>query len=168
MQRPLVAVVNSWEELAPESLHLRMVGDAVKAGVRMAGGTPLEFNTIHVVDAVVMALEGMRSVLPSRELVADSVEVMVQAHQFDGMVLIASGDKVVPGMVMAAVRLNTPSIVLFGGVTGSGKYKGETIKLEDFVACDGEQGAKAAGKMRQEGRDYVVRDGDIILFRFNV
>ena len=132
LQRPLVAVVNTWGELAPENYHLRMVGDAVKAGVRIAGGTPFEFNVIHVVDAVVMALEGMRDVLPSRELIADSVEVMVRAHHFDGMVLIPSGDKVVPGMAMAAVRLDLPSIVLYGGVTGSGKHKGEMIRLEEM------------------------------------
>ena len=147
LQRPLVAVVNTWGELAPENYHLRMIGDAVKAGVRMAGGTPLEFNVIHVVDAVVMALEGMRDVLPSRELVADSVEVMIQAHQFDGMVLIPSGDKVVPAMVMAAARLNRPSIVLYGGVTGSGKYKGKTIRLEEMWEA---VGAFQAGKISEE------------------
>ncbi len=132
LECPLVAIVNSWGELAPENHHLRLVGEAVKAGVRMAGGTPLEFNTIHVVDAVVMALEGMRSVLPSREIVADSVEVMVHAHHFDGMAMIPAGDKVVPGMVMAAARLDVPAIVMYGGVTGSGRYKGEAIKLEEM------------------------------------
>ena len=147
LKRPLVAIVNCWSELAPENYHLRMVGDAVKAGVRIAGGTPLEFNTIHVVDAVVMALEGMRGVLPSRELVADSVEVMVRSHQFDGMVLIPSGDKVVPAMVMAAARLNVPSIVLHGGVTESGKYKGRTIKLEEMWEA---VGAFKAGKISEE------------------
>ena len=147
LKRPLVAIVNCWSELAPENYHLRMVGDAAKAGVRMAGGTPLEFNTIHVVDAVVMALEGMRGVLPSRELVADSVEVMVRSHQFDGMVLIPSGDKVVPAMVMAAARLNVPSIVLHGGVTESGKYKGKTIKLEEMWEA---VGAFKAGKISEE------------------
>ena len=129
---PMVAVVNAWSELAPENYHLRMVGDAVKSGVRMLGGTPLEFNTIHVVDAVVESHEGMRDVLPSRELIADSVEVMVRAHQFDGMVLIPGGDKVVPGMVMAAARLDIPSIVFYGGITGSGKYKDNTIRLEEM------------------------------------
>ena len=147
LQRPLVAVVNTWGELAPENYHLRMVGDAVKAGVRMAGGTPLEFNIIHVVDAVVMGLQGMRNVLPSRELVADCVEVMVQAHQFDGMVLIASGDKVVPGMVMAAARLDVPSIVLYGGVTGSGKFKGKTIRLEEMWEA---VGAFKAGQIQED------------------
>ena len=147
LERPLVAIVNSWGELAPENYHLHLVGDAVKAGVRMAGGTPLEFNTIHVVDAVVMALEGMRSVLPSRELVADSVEVMVHAHQFDGMVMIAAGDKVVPGMVMAAARLDVPTIAMYGGVTGSGKYKGEAVKLEEMWEAIG---AFTAGKISED------------------
>ena len=151
LERPLVAVVNSWGELAPENYHLRLVGDAVKAGVRLAGGTPLEFNTIHVVDAVVMALEGMRSVLPSRELVADSVEVMVQAHQFDGMVLIPGGDKVVPGMVMAAARLDVPSIVVYTGVTGSGRYKGESIKLEEMWEAVGAFSARKISEDELKG-----------------
>ena len=138
LQRPLVAVVNSWGELAPENYHLRMVGDAVKAGVRMAGGTPLEFQTIHVVDAVVMAMEGMRCVLPSRELIADSVEVMAQAHPFDGMVLIPGGDKVVPGMLMAAARLDLPTIVQYSGVTGTGNFRGKSIKLEEMWEAVGE------------------------------
>ena len=146
-QRPLIAVVNTWGELAPENYHLRMVGDAVKAGVRMAGGTPLEFNVIHVVDAVVETHVGMRDVLPSRELIADSVEVMVRAHQFDGMVLIPSGDKVVPGMVMAVARMNVPSIVFYGGVTEGGKFQGETIRLEEMWEA---VGAYRAGKISAE------------------
>ena len=146
-RRPLVAVVNTWGELAPENYHLRMVGDAVKAGVRMAGGAPLEFNVIHVVDAVVETHEGMRDVLPSRELIADSVEVMVRAHQFDGMVMIASGDKVVPGMAMAAARMDVPSIVLYGGVTDGGTFKGKTIRLEEMWEA---VGAFRAGKMSAE------------------
>ena len=147
LQRPLVAVVNSWGELAPENYHLRMIGDAVKAGVRMAGGTPLEFPAIHVVDAVVMAMEGMRCVLPSRELIADSVEVMARAYPFDGMVLIPGGDKVVPAMLMAAARLDLPTIVQYTGVTGIGSYGGKSIKLEEMWEAVGEF---CAGKITED------------------
>ena len=99
-ERPMVAVVNTWQDFSPENIHLRQVGDAVKAGIRMAGGTPCEFNTFHVTDSETFASVGMRYVLPSRDLVADMIELMVEGHRFDAMVLIGSGDKVVPGMVM--------------------------------------------------------------------
>ena len=105
-ERPMVAVVNAYQDFSPENVHLRQVGDAVKAGIRMAGGTPCEFNTFHVTDSETFASVGMRYVLPSRDLVADMIELMVEGHRFDAMVLIGSGDKVVPGMVMAAARLD--------------------------------------------------------------
>ncbi len=114
-ERPMIAVVNTCQEFSPENIHLRQVGDAVKAGIRMAGGTPCEFNTFHVTDSETFASVGMRYVLPSRDLVADMIELMVEGHRFDAMVLIGSGDKVVPGMVMAAARLDLPSILLYGG-----------------------------------------------------
>ena len=110
LERPLIAVANSWNEVAPENIHLRSVSEAVKAGVRSAGGTPLEFNVIHATDVIAMASDGMRYVLPSRELIADCVEVMVQAHAFDAVVLIAGGDKVTPGMIMGALRTGVPAI----------------------------------------------------------
>jgi len=123
IERPLIAVVNSWEEIAPENIHLDKVSGAVKAGVRMAGGTPLEFNTVHVVDGEAEGGTSMRYVLPSRDLIADTVEVMIEAHAFDGMVMIGCGDKVTPGMLMAAIRLDVPCIFLYGGPTEAGLYK---------------------------------------------
>ena len=102
LDRPLVGVVNSHSELVPGHIHLDRVGQAVKAGVRMAGGTPLEFNVIAVCDGVAMGHAGMRHSLPSRELIADSVEVTASAHGLDGLVLIPNCDKIVPGMLMAA------------------------------------------------------------------
>ena len=96
-ERPMIAVVNTCQEFSPENIHLRQVGDAVKSGIRMAGGTPCEFNTFHVTDSETFASVGMRYVLPSRDLVADMIELMVEGHRFDAMVLIGSGDKVVPG-----------------------------------------------------------------------
>ena len=122
-EQPMIAVVNTYQEFSPENIHLRQVGEAVKAGIRMAGGTPCEFNTFHVTDSETFASVGMRYVLPSRDLVADMIELMVEGHRFDAMVLIGSGDKVMPGMVMAAARLDIPAIVLYGGPTKAGIYK---------------------------------------------
>ena len=129
-ERPMIAVVNTCWEFSPENIHLRQVGDAVKAGIRMAGGTPCEFNTFHVTDSETFASVGMRYVLPSRDLVADMIELMVEGHRFDAMVLIGSGDKVVPGMVMAAARLDLPAIMLYGGPTKAGIYRGRKVFLE--------------------------------------
>ena len=122
--RPLIGIANSANELVPGHIHLDIIVDAVKAGVRMAGGTPLEFSTIGVCDGLAMGHAGMNYSLASRELIADSVEIMVMAHPFDGLVLVPNCDKVVPGMLMAAFRLNIPAIVISGGPMMSGRFKG--------------------------------------------
>jgi dihydroxyacid dehydratase/phosphogluconate dehydratase len=111
-ERPMIAVVNTYQDFSPENFHLRQVSEAVCAGVRMAGGTPCMFNTFHVTDSETFASVGMRYVLPSRDVVADMIELMVEGHRFDAMVLIGSGDKVMPGMVMAAARLDLPAIIM--------------------------------------------------------
>ena len=129
-EQPMIAVVNTYQEFSPENVHLRQVGEAVKAGIRMAGGTPCEFNTFHVTDSETFASVGMRYVLPSRDLVADMIELMVEGHRFDAMVLIGSGDKVMPGMIMAAARLDIPAIVLYGGPTKAGIFKSRKVFLE--------------------------------------
>lgn len=105
-KQPMVAVVNTYQDFSPENFHLRQVSEAACAGVRMGGGTPCLFNTFHVTDSETFASVGMRYVLPSRDTVADMIEMMVEGHRFDAMVLIGSGDKVVPGMIMAAARIN--------------------------------------------------------------
>jgi len=115
MRLPLVGIANSWTELTPGHMHLREVGDAVKAGVRLAGGTPLEFNTPAPCDGYGNGLEGMKYVLPQRDLTADFIEMMVRAHHLDAIVFISSCDKIVPGQLMAAARLDIPSIVVTGG-----------------------------------------------------
>ncbi len=115
MNKPFIAVVNSKNEIVPGHMHLDKIGDAVKAGIRNAGGVPFEFQTIAVCDGISMGHEGMKYSLPSRELIQDTIEVMVRAHQFDGMVLIPSCDKVVPGHLMAAGELDIPAIVVTGG-----------------------------------------------------
>lgn len=117
MDRPVIAIANSWNEIVPGHVHLRQLADRVKKGVMDAGGLPLEFNTIAVCDGIAQGHDGMKYSLPSREVVADSVETMVNAHGiFDGMVVLSSCDKIVPGMLMAAARLNLPSLVVLGGV----------------------------------------------------
>ncbi|CAH1665874.1 dihydroxy-acid dehydratase [Chelatococcus asaccharovorans] len=136
--RPMIAVVNTYQDFSPENVHLRQVADAVKSGIRMAGGTPCEFNTFHVTDSETFASVGMRYVLPSRDVVADMIELMVEGHRLDGMVLIGSGDKVMPGMVMAAARLDLPAIMLYGGPTPVGRYRGRKVFLETVYDGVGE------------------------------
>jgi len=129
LKRPLIGVVNSANEIVPGHLHLDQIAQAVKAGVRMAGGTPIEFPTIGVCDGLAMNHEGMRFSLPSRELIADSIEIMATAHPFDGLVLIPNCDKVVPGMLMAMLRLDIPAILISGGPMLAGEYQGRPIDL---------------------------------------
>jgi dihydroxy-acid dehydratase len=147
LARPLIGVVNSHNELVPGHVHLDMVGQAVKAGVRMAGGTPLEFHTIAVCDGVAMGHEGMRYSLPSRELIADAVETMVSAHALDGMVLIPNCDKVVPGMLMAAARLDVPAIFVSGGPMMAGRLGGSDVDVNTVFEAVGEH---SAGRMGDE------------------
>jgi dihydroxy-acid dehydratase len=129
MDRPFIGIVNSFTEIVPGHMHLPQIAEAVKAGVRNGGGIPFEFNTIAVCDGLAMNHRGMKYSLPSRELIADSVEIMARAHAFDGLVFITNCDKVVPGMLMAAVRLNLPAIFISGGPMLAGRLyssKGDT------------------------------------------
>lgn len=127
--RPLIAIVNSWNEVVPGCIHLRGVAEEVKAGVRAAGGVPLEFNTIAVCDGMAQGHVGMSYSLPSRDIIAASAEIMIQAHRFDGAVFIASCDKVTPGMLMAAARVNVPSIFVSAGTMAPGRFRGRNIAL---------------------------------------
>ncbi|MBN1897817.1 MAG: dihydroxy-acid dehydratase [Spirochaetes bacterium] len=129
LSRPIIGIANSANELIPGHIHLDKLAEAVKAGVRMAGGTPMEFSTIGICDGIAMGHKGMKYSLPSRELIADSVEVMATAYPFDGLVLVADCDKIVPGMLMAALRLNIPAIYVAGGPMFAGRYKGKDIDL---------------------------------------
>jgi dihydroxy-acid dehydratase len=131
----------------PGHAHLDRIAEYVKLGVRSAGGLPFEFNTIAVCDGIAMGHEGMRYSLPSRELIADSVEIMVKAHRFDGMVLISNCDKITPGMLMASARLNIPSIMITGGPMLSGYYKGEKIGLASVFES---VGRVKSGKLKEE------------------
>lgn len=129
--KPFIGIANSFTTIVPGHIHLKDVGDAVKTGILTAGGTPFEFNTIAVCDGLAMGHEGMRYSLPSRELVADSVEVMVQAHRLDGVVLISNCDKITPGMLMAAARLDVPAIAVTGGAMASGSLNGEKVGVSN-------------------------------------
>jgi dihydroxy-acid dehydratase len=141
---PIVGIANSWNEIVPGHTHLRDIVDAVKAGVRMAGGTPLEFGVIGVCDGLAMNHPGMRYSLPSRELIADSIEIMGRGHAFDAMVFVPNCDKVIPGMLMAALRLNLPSVVVSGGPMLTGKHRGKDV---DLISVFEGVGKVKAGKM---------------------
>jgi dihydroxy-acid dehydratase len=147
LNKPFIAIANSYTNVVPGHVHLNQVAEAVKAGVISAGGVPFEFNTIGICDGIAMGHSGMRYSLPSRELIADSVEVMVQAHRFDGMVLISTCDKITPGMLMAAARLNIPAIMVTGGPMLSGVYKGKKVGTDSMFEAIGKV---AAGKMSEE------------------
>ncbi len=147
MDRPLIGVVNSFNEIVPGHIHLNRIASAVKAGVRLAGGTPLEFNTIAICDGIAMGHRGMHYSLPSRELIADSVEAMVEAHRFDGLVFIPSCDKVVPGMLIAAARLNIPAIFVSGGPMMAGRHHGSDVDVKTMFEAVGEV---KAGRLSNE------------------
>jgi dihydroxy-acid dehydratase len=141
--RPMIGIANSANEVIPGHLHLHQLSDAVKAGIRMAGGTPLEFFTIGICDGIIMGHEGMKYSLSSRELIADSIESMAMAYPFDGLVLIPNCDKIIPGMMMAAARLNIPSILVSGGPMLAGEFQGREIDLATVFEAVGK--VKAGG-----------------------
>ncbi len=129
IRRPIIAVGHAHNEIIPGHIHLNTIAEAVKAGIRMAGGTPVSFGTIGVCDGIAMNHTGMKYSLASREVIADSVEIMVQAHPFDGMVLIPNCDKVVPGMLMAMLRVNIPALMVSGGPMLTGRFQGQDVHL---------------------------------------
>ena len=147
LKKPLIAVVNSYTEMVPGHYHLRELVEFVKLGVAEAGGVAREFSTIAICDGICQGHKGMRYPLPSREIIADSMEYMIEAHQFDGMVLMPGCDKIVPGMIMAAMRLNIPAIVLPGGPMMPGKYKGKELTLTDMRELIGQT---QTGKLSEE------------------
>jgi len=147
LDRPLIGIVNSQNEIIAGHVHLDRIAQAAKIGVAMAGGTPIEFPAIGICDGVAMGHIGMKYPLASRELIADSIEAMAIAHGFDGLVLIPNCDKIVPGMLMAAARLNIPAVVVSGGPMYAGRYKGRDV---DFSTCIEKIGALSAGEITEE------------------
>ena len=155
INRPLVGIVNSFNEVVPGHMHLRQIAEAVKAGVRLAGGTPLEFPAIAVCDGIAMGHVGMKYSLASRELIADSAETMALAHAFDALVFIPNCDKIVPGMLMAAARLDLPCVFVSGGPMLAGKLHGKTLDLNSNFEASG---AFAAGKLTQAELDAIEQN----------
>ena len=147
ISRPLIGIANTWTEVTPCNWHLRTLSEQVKIGVREAGGTPLEFNTIVVTDGIAMGTSGMRASLVSREVVADSIELVARGHLLDGVVAISGCDKTIPGTVMALARLDLPSLMLYGGSIAAGRYRGEAITLQEVYEA---VGAHAAGNITDE------------------
>lgn len=147
LDRPIIGVANSANEIIPGHIHLDKIAAAVKAGIRHAGGTPVEFSTIGVCDGIAMNHQGMRYSLASRELIADSVEIMAMAHPFDGLVLVPNCDKIIPGMIMAALRLNIPAIVVSGGPMLAGRAGSKPV---DLVSVFEGVGSLKAGKITPE------------------
>lgn len=147
LSKPFIAIANSFAETVPGHMHLNRLVEFVKAGIRAAGGVPFEFNTIAVCDGLAMGHIGMHYSLPSRELIADSVETIVQANRFDGLVLLTNCDKITPGMMMAAARLDIPSIVVTGGPMLSGFYKGRKVDVTTIFEAVGEV---SAGRMTED------------------
>lgn len=147
IEKPIIGVANSANEIVPGHIHLHEIARAVKDGIRSAGGLPIEFSTIAVCDGLAMGHLGMKYSLCSRELIADSVETMVMAHPFDGLVLIPNCDKSVPGMLMVALRLNIPAILISGGPMLAGYFQGEAL---DLISVFEAVGSFASGKITEE------------------
>ena len=147
LSRPLIGIANTWTEITPCNAHLRELAEQVKIGVREAGGTPLEFNTIVVTDGIAMGSSGMRASLVSREVVADSIELVARGHLLDGVVAISGCDKTIPGTVMALARLDLPSLMLYGGSIAPGRFRGQDVTIQDVFEA---VGAHAAGRMSDE------------------
>jgi len=156
LSRPLIGVVNSANEIIPGHIHLDKIVEAVKAGIRAAGGTPIEFSTIGVCDGIAMNHKGMKYSLASRELIADSVEIMAMAHPFDGLVLVPNCDKIIPGMLMAMLRLNIPSIVVSGGPMLAGRKGKEKI---DLITVFEGVGACKSGKITEDELLEIENEG---------
>ena len=146
LARPLVGVANTWIEVMPCNHHLRRLSEHVKAGIRAGGGTPIEYNTIAVSDGIAMGTEGMKASLISREVIADSIELVARGHLFDAVVALSGCDKTIPGTVMALARLNLPALMLYGGSIMPGRFQGHDVSIQDVFEA---VGAYAAGKMTE-------------------
>src|SRR6266550_199593 len=144
LQKPLIGIANTWTEIGPCNLHLRELAEFVKEGVRQAGGTPLEFNTVSISDGITMGSQGMKASLISRDLIADSIELVARGNLFDGLIALSGCDKTIPGTIMALARLDIPGIMLYGGSIAPGEFHGRNITIQDVFEA---VGAHAAGRM---------------------
>src|SRR5579862_6354598 len=144
LARPLVGVASTWIETMPCNFHLRALAAQVKEGIREAGGTPMEFNTIAISDGITMGTAGMKTSLVSRELIADSIELVTRGHYFDAVIALSGCDKTIPGTVMAIARLDIPAVMLYGGSIPPGRFRGQDVTIQDVFEA---VGAHAAGKI---------------------
>jgi dihydroxy-acid dehydratase len=151
LQRPIIGVANTWIEIGPCNYHLRELAAVVKDGIRAAGGTPMEFNTVSINDAITMGTDGMRASLISREVIADSIELVSRGYVFDGLIALCGCDKTIPGTTMALARLNVPGLVLYGGSIAPGSFHGHDVTIQDVFEA---VGSHAAGRMT----DSELRD----------
>ncbi len=142
LKRPLIGVANTWIEIGPCNYHLRELAASVKQGIRAAGGTPMEFNTVSISDGITMGTEGMKMSLVSREVIADSIELVARGNQFDGIVALVGCDKTIPGAIMALARLNIPGLVLYGGSIAPGNYHGHDVTIQDVYEAVGAHAQK--------------------------
>ncbi|HLM27453.1 MAG TPA: dihydroxy-acid dehydratase [Thermoleophilaceae bacterium] len=147
LRKPVVGVANTWTETMPCNFHLRGLAERVKEGVRAAGGTPMEFNTVAISDGITMGTQGMKTSLVSREVIADSIELVARGHMFDGVVALSGCDKTIPGCVMALARLDVPGLMLYGGSISPGHWRGRDVTIQDVFEA---VGAHAAGDMSDE------------------
>jgi dihydroxy-acid dehydratase len=140
LRKPLIGVANTWTEIGPCNFHLREVAQHVKAGIRAAGGTPMEFNTVSISDGITMGSEGMRTSLVSREVIADSIELVARGNLFDGLAVLVGCDKTIPGGIMALMRLNIPGLLLYGGSIAPGTFKNRAVTIQDVFEAVGAHG----------------------------
>src|ERR1700751_1694226 len=144
LKKPIIGVANTWIETMPCNYNLRELAEHVKAGIRAAGGTPMEYNTIAISDGVTMGTEGMKASLVSRDLIADSIELVARGHMFDGLVCLVACDKTIPGAAMALLRLSVPGVILYGGSILPGRHNGHDITIQTVFEA---VGANARGLM---------------------
>jgi dihydroxy-acid dehydratase len=147
LAKPLIGIANTWTEIGPCNFHLRLLAHKLKEGIKAAGGTPFEFNTVAISDGITMGTEGMKGSLISRDLIADSIELVVGSHMLDGVIALAACDKTIPGAILGLLRLNIPSLMLYGGTIRAGQYNGKPL---DIVSVYEAIGAHSAGKMSDE------------------
>src|SRR4051812_6101498 len=147
LAKPIIGVANTWIETMPCNFHLRALAAKVKDGIRAAGGTPMEFNTVAISDGITMGTAGMKTSLVSREVIADSIELVALGHLFDAVIALSGCDKTIPGTVMALARLDVPSVMLYGGSIPPGHYQGHDITIMDVFEA---VGALAAGKITED------------------
>jgi dihydroxy-acid dehydratase len=154
LQKPIIGVANTWIGTMPCNFHLRRLSAKVMEGIRAAGGTPLEYNTVAISDGITMGTEGMKTSLVSREVIADSIELVARGHLFDAVVALSGCDKTIPGCVMALARLNVPSLMLYGGSIAPGRFQGRDVTIQDVFEA---VGAHAAGTMKDDELDELER-----------